>query len=105
MQIVPIDDTPNQEFSIVLDNVRYDMRLRALTDVMCVDLTIDDVVTLTGVRVVDGTGIIPYKYLEMGGGNFFFLTELGDIPYWTEFGTTQDLVFINEEELAEIRGN
>jgi hypothetical protein len=104
-QVVPLDAIPNQELSILLENVRYDIRLVALDDVMAIDLNINDVVVLSGFRVVAGTPVIPYQYLENNQGNFLFLTELDDAPYWTEFGGTQLLVYLTAEEVSEARGN
>lgn len=104
-QIVPIESVPNQSLSIQLDDTRYEMRFRDLGGVMAVDISIDDEVILKGHRVVGGLPLIPYKYLEGDGGNFVFLTELGDIVYWDQFNSTQFLLYITVAELEVIRGN
>lgn len=104
-QIVPIENIPNQSASIQLDEVRYEFRFRDIGNMMSVDISIDDVVILEGQRVVGGFPLIPYKYLEGNGGNFIFLTELGDIVYWDQFGITQSLLYFSAEELVVIRDN
>lgn len=104
-QIVPIETIPNQSLSIQLDEVRYDFRFRDIGIMMSVDVSIDDEIILEGQRVVGGFPLIPYKYLEGDGGNFIFLTELGDIVYWNQFGITQSLLYFSAEELGTIRGD
>ncbi len=104
-QIIPLETLPNQSLSITLDNVRYSLRFRDLSDFMSVDISIDDTVILTGHRVVASQPLIPYRYLEGEGGNFVFITELGDVPYWEQFGVTQDLLYFSSEEMSAIRDN
>ena len=103
--IIPIDAVPNQSLSVQLGDIRYDIRLRDIVNMMAVDIAINDIVILEGHRVVGGLPLIPYKYLEGLGGNFTFLTELGDIVYWGQFGITQSLFYFTAEELEAIRAN
>lgn len=104
-QVIALAALPNQSISVQLDNVRYEMRFSALNNIMAVDINIDEELILQGQRVVAGSPVIPYRYLESGGGNFFFLTEFGDIPYWELFETSQTLLYVTAEELAAARGN
>jgi len=104
-QIVTIENIPNQSLSIQFDGVRYGLRFRDVGGMMSVDISINDEVILEGKRVVGGFPLIPYKYLEGDGGNFIFLTELGDIVYWDQFGVTQSLLYFSAEELEVIRAD
>lgn len=104
-QIIPIESIANQSLSIQLDEVRYGFRFRDVGNMMSVDISIDDELILEGFRVVGGFPLIPYKYLEGDGGNFIFLTELGDIVYWDQFGITQSLMYFSAEELEVVRAN
>jgi len=101
--IVPIASIPNQSFSFQPEEVRYDIRLADTGSMMILDLSINEVVVLSGSRITGGAPLIPYQYLENGGGNFLFLTELGDIPYWDQFGITQSLMYVTVSELEAIR--
>lgn len=101
--VVPLSAVPNQKISITLNGSRYEIRFRECNGVMALDLTINDELVLSGDRVVSGAPLIPYKYLEKSSGNFLFLTELGDYPYWDQFGITQRLIYFTAEELEEIR--
>lgn len=103
--IIPLESISNQSLSIQLNDFRYDIRLRDINEMMAVDISIDDQVILKGHRVVGGLPLIPYRYLESGGGNFVFLTELGDIVYWDKFGITQSLLYYTPDELEIIRAD
>ena len=104
-QVVPLEAVPNQSLSIQLEENRYVLRFREIGGMMAVDISINEEIILQGERVVAGSGLIPYRYLEEGGGNFIFITELGDIPYYDQFGVTQTLLYVTIEELGEIRGD
>jgi hypothetical protein len=97
--VIPIENIPNQSLSITLDNIRYDLRFRNVGVMMILDLTINDEPIITGIRVVGGLPIISEKYLKCCGGNFIFLTELGDIVSWDKFGITQTLIYLTVDEL------
>lgn len=104
-QVVPITATPNQSLSIQVDDVRYSIRLRDIGSMMALDLSIDDVVILQGLRVVANSPLIPYEYLEGDGGNFLFITELGDLPHWDQFESTQTLLYVTATEIESARVN
>jgi hypothetical protein len=102
MNQIPLQATANQTLSVQLDGARYSLTFKEAGGVMVADVTRDDVVVLYGARVVSGSPIIPYAYLE--AGNFVLLTEDDDLPYYTEFETTQSLVYVTADELADLRG-
>ena len=103
--IIPLEALPNQELSVQLDGVRYVIRLRTVNGVMALDLTLDEVEIVRGERLHASEFFIPYDYLEGDGGNFVFVTDDGDYPFWTEFEISQSLVYFTAEEMAEARGN
>jgi len=101
---IPIDRVANQSLSVQLDNNRYDIVIRDIGSAMAIDLSINEESVISGQILVSGSPVIPYEYLEVGG-NFVFNTELYDIPYWESFGVNQELVYVTEQELKEIRGD
>lgn len=101
--IVPLQAIPNQNLSIVLDDFVYDITLKAANDVMGMTLIRDNVTLLSGLRVVAGTPLIPYRYLE--GSNFIFITDNDELPNYERFGTTQLLLYFSSDELGVIRGS
>tara|TARA_R110000851_G_scaffold100026_6_gene215467 strand:- start:173 stop:493 length:321 start_codon:yes stop_codon:yes gene_type:complete len=102
---VPLELLPNQSLTIELDSIRYGLRFHDLGGMMSVDISINDELIIEGQRCVGSDPLIPYRYLKADGGNFFFLTELGDIVYWDKFGMTQSLIYLTAEELSTANGN
>ena len=101
MRIIDIDPVPNQEFSVTVDGNRWDFVIKQAVSSMICDLSLNDQVILSGIRIVAGTPIIPYAYLR-GQGNFLILTENDEIPYWSQFGTNQQLIYASAAELAAL---
>ena len=100
MQSIPLETTPNQQFSISLDDHRYVITLNEIVGGMCaVTIVRDDVTIISGARAVAGFAILPYKYMQAGAGNFAFVTVNGEYPYWENFNTTQQLIYASEGEL------
>lgn len=102
MRTIPLVATPNQRFTVTIDNVRYDVAIKVARGVMACDVAIDGVQILTGSRVLAGEMLIPFRYME--NGNFILLTENGDLPAYEQFGNTQTLVFFTAAEMGAIRG-
>jgi len=101
MRIIDIAITANQSFSVTLDGNRWDFVIKQAVTSMIADVTLNDVLILSGIRIVAGTPIIPYEYLH-DEGNFLLLTENDDIPYWEQFGIGQQLVYASFEEIQLI---
>jgi hypothetical protein len=103
MILVPISAVPNQSFSITLDGNAYDISLYVTNDVMAIDIIRNNIPLVFGLRVVPYYPVIPYLYLE--DGNFIFNTENGDYPYYDQFGVTQQLIYLSQSELNQLRAN
>lgn len=103
MVVIPLAAIPNQSFSVRLDLAQYDIRIHDCGNgVTTMDLTINEVVTITGTRIVPNYPIIPSEYLE--NGNFVLETQNDEYPDYTLFGVTQYLVFASQAELEAING-
>lgn len=96
MRIIPIVALPNQSISVRVDDSRYDIKLKETRGVMMCDITRDDEVLLSGARIVAGTPILLYDYLEQG--NFFIMTDGDELPEWSKFGITQSLIYLTAAE-------
>lgn len=101
MQLIPLQALPNQSFSVLLDNINYDIRIMLTNGVMSFDITQDNVVIVTGQRAVAGYPIIPYRYLT--SGNFVVTTMNDELPDYTQFGITQFLIYASADELEAFR--
>lgn len=99
---IPLSAIPNQKLSIQLDNQFYDITIKEANKIMVVTVVRNGTTIIDSVRVVAGTPILPYEYLELG--NFIFLTSNEEYPYYTKFGVDQSLIFASQAELEVIRG-
>ena len=98
---VPIQSIPNQSLSIQLDNNLYDLNIKECNGIMSVDIILNNSVILYGQRAVPGFPIIPYTYLQETG-NFIFITANDDYPYYSQFGTSQYLIYASNAEIAAL---
>lgn len=98
---IQIDAIPNQRFTILLEQERYQITLKETRGVMSATIVRNDVILVQGARMVAGTPLLPYNYLEEG--NFFLLTTNGDLPDYTKFGISQNLVYLTAAEVEAYR--
>jgi len=98
---IGLQQEPNQSISVTLDGNFFNIVIKQAFDAMYVTISINSVLTISNVRAVTGTPIIPYEYLE--NGNFIFLTLNNELPFYTQFGITQSLVYLTAEEVAELK--
>jgi len=103
MQTIALQAIPNQQLTVVLDSVLYDITIRDVGGCMAADITRAGEVLVQGCRIVAGYPILPYVSLEGEYGNFAILTQSGDLPYYDQFGATQTLIFATAEEIGAIR--
>lgn len=104
-QNIPLESIPNQQFNIPLGGSIYDITLKTFKNITFFDLLKDQNSLLSSSRVVPGIPLIPYTYLEDGGGNFIFITKSEEYPIYHKFGMNQFLLFFSRQELDSIRGN
>lgn len=98
---IELQAIPNQSFGIIIDGVSFDIVIKTTT-VTIADITIDGVVKLQGVKCMPNRPIVPYEYLE--NGNFFFVCDGEEYPYYTNFGISQSLVYLTPDEMAAYYG-
>lgn len=103
MMIIPIQATPNQSLSVILDGNTWGIALKTVDFATVVSLTLNGDDVIDGARAAAGTLIIPAQYLEKSSGNFFFVTANQQIPFYNQFGLTQSLLYISASELSAIR--
>lgn len=105
---IPIINIPNQSFSINLSGNQFDIVIHACrdnpspgTEIMAFDITINNVIIITGIRAIAHFPIIPFRYLE--NGNFIFRTMNDEYPDWRQFGINQFLIYFSETEIQAFR--
>lgn len=98
---IPLQAIPNQSLSVQIDQKTYDIRIKDCGNIMALDIAVDNIDIILGVRTVPNNLIIPYRYLENGN---FFITSLDDeYPDWRRFGLDQFLIYASQAELTAIR--
>ena len=107
---VPLQAIPNQNLSIQIDQINYNITLASCGSnfanadnslyITAVTILINNTLVVSGVRAVAGFPIIASVYLE--NGNFVFVTNNGDYPNYLQFGIDQFLIYASPEELAQI---
>lgn len=105
MQIVPLQQVPNQLRTITLDQAKYDISLRTITDVTYATISKNNVKIVDSVRCVPMRPLLPYAYLEGTGGNFAFYTSGDEMPNYTAFGVSHILLYASAAELAAVRAS
>ena len=99
---IDVQQLPNQEFEKEIDGTTYTIKLRTFHGLTLADISIGEKVLKHSIRVCPNTPIIPYKYLTQGG-NFVFYSIDGSYPHYTQFGITQQLVYLTDEELQDLQ--
>ncbi len=101
MQIIPIQALPTQRFSIPLDGNEWGITIRATNGTISMSFTLNGDVVIQNTRAVAGRRIIPATYQE--AGNSTLITQSFELPDYTKFGTTQQLVYISAADLEIVR--
>jgi len=99
MQTLAISAVPNQTFSTTLDDNRYDFGIFQANGVMCCNIAVNEVQILSGQRITNGTFLIPFLDLQGQNGNFLLLTQNEALPDFTQFGSTQTLIYMSYDEI------
>jgi hypothetical protein len=98
---IPLIAVPNQSLSIRLDNNFYTLNIKQARNTMAVDVLRNNDIVVQSQRALPSYRLIPYEYLE--NGNFIFVTENWEYPFYTQFAITQFLYFVTQAELESIR--
>jgi len=105
MQIIPLKQIPNDEFTITLDAIKYDIAIRTISDVTYMTIIQNNVKIVDSVRCVPFRPIMPYAYLEGDGGNFAFSTTNDELPNYQSFNVTHILLYASAAEIAAVRAS
>lgn len=100
MRRVILEKTANQEFNLTIDDRRYKISLReGENQMMLATIEIDGEIVIQGLRCLPSTPLLPYSYTEWG--NFIFVTENNEFPYWEKFGSSQRLLYVTRAEVED----
>lgn len=102
-QSITLNAIPNQNFTFNSDGNSFDITLKVTSGCMSMSLDINGTDVIDNARCVAWRVIIPSIYEE--NGNFMFITQQLQLPWYTKFGITQTLIYLSPSELAAIRAN
>lgn len=99
MQELSLLAVANQSLTVDLDSGQFTLTIKeAGGGVMVADVVLDGVTLIAGTRILAGEPILPYGYLQ--AGNFVMSTIGGALPYWDQFGSTQALYYLTDDEMS-----
>lgn len=101
MQIVPLQNIPNQEFTIVLNNSAYRIALRSLQAFTYVSVWQDGELLFYNQICTPNNWVNPYNYVSTNGKLYFKCLD-NDYPTYTKFGDTQQMIFYAPDEIAGV---
>ncbi|XYQ53298.1 phage baseplate plug family protein [Pectobacterium carotovorum] len=97
--IIPLEKQPNQSLTIRLDDSRYSITLKTLTDeLMAISISRDDRPLIQNYRAMPQTLLLS-DHMAARYGNFMFVTTNDEYPYYTAFGAGHELHYIPASEL------
>lgn len=101
MKEIPLKAVERQNFTITLDGSLFDITIKECNGIMAATIIRDGIKLVENRRINASMTLIPEGHLEEG--NFAFVTDNDNIPYYTRFGSTDILLYATIEEVAALR--
>lgn len=99
MQLIELQNIPNQIFNIVLNNVDYRIQVKTIQKLTFISVWRNgDVLFYNQICVPNGY-VDPYNYVSENGKIFFKCLD-NEYPNYKSFGITQWLYYLTAEEVA-----
>lgn len=102
-QAITLNPIANQNFTFNSDSNSFDITLKATAGCMSMSIDTNGVDVIDNMRCVAWRVIIPSIYQETG--NFMFLTQNLQLPWYTQFGISQSLIYLSPTDLSTMRAN
>lgn len=102
MITIPLNSEPNQSLTITLDGISHKLTIKEAGGLMMLTVEREGEVVISNTRLLSDALIIPYQYRE--AGNFLFLTDDDEVPYYTRFDR-QTLMYITAAEMETYRSD
>lgn len=100
MQLIELQNIPNQIFNVVLNDVDYRIQIKTIQDLTFISVWQNDVVVFLNQLCTPNAFINPYNYVSTNG-KLFFLCSDNEYPNYRLFGNTQRLYFFTPEEVKD----
>ncbi len=100
MILIPLEQIPNQEFEIILNNQDCTIHLFLRGDYLYLNLSLDNEPVFYGAICYDRTKILPVNSIFKG--NFIFIDNLGSSnPEYTKLNDRYKLYYLTNDEVSE----
>ncbi len=100
MQLIELENIPNQIFNVVLNGVDYRIKIRTIQDLTFMSVWQGNTVLFLNQLCTPNEFVNPYKYVSANGKLFFDCID-DEYPNYRLFGNTQKLYFLDKEEVDE----
>ena len=102
MQVIPIQATPSQSLSVVLDGQNVKIQIYYKDQGIFVDVTSDNIAVGIGTLALNVVPLVSRAYSGFLG-NLMFLDLQGNLdPSYSGFGTRYKLIYLTADEYALI---
>lgn len=101
MQLIELQNTPNQVFNVVLNGVDYRIQVRTIQDLTFISVWKNGSPLFYNQICVPNGFIDPYTYVSDNGKIFFACTD-NEYPNYKKFGITQRLYYLTKEEVEAL---
>lgn len=98
MQLIELQNIPNQIFNIILNNVDYRIQLKTVQGLTLLSAWRNDEVIFYNQICTPNEYVNPYDYVSLNGKLFFESLD-DEYPNYKNFGNTQRLYFFTPEEV------
>ena len=98
MQLIELQNIPNQIFNIVLNGVDYRIQVKTIQDLTFISVWRNGAVLFYNQICVPNGYVDPYNYVSENGKIFFRGLD-SEYPNYRKFGITQWLYYLTAEEV------
>ncbi len=97
---IPLANTANQNFTIFLDQVFFEITIKYLQGNMGISISANGNLIISNYLLIPLYPIIP-SYLKLG--NFSLITTEEGIADYNQFGTNQVLIYVTQSEVEALQ--
>lgn len=101
MYAIPLQNVPNQSFNIVLNDENYRLDVRTIQDFTYISAWINDELLFYNQLCTPNNWVNPYNYVSVNGKLYFRCLD-NEYPIYTQFGNTQQLLFLTPAEVEAL---
>lgn len=102
MELIKIESIPSQQFTVPLGGNNYDIKIYSIDGHVSYDLSINAEQIVQGFKLVNDILLLPYVHQEVNGNLLLSLPE-DEIPAYENFGLSQFLYYLTQDETESYR--